>query len=187
MGEDLGTVPPIVRRLMDAHGLGRMYVLQFSVGEDAWAPIMEPQQGVVASLNTHDTPTFTAFWHGLDIDDRVAMGLFTEAEGHDLHAQRGRIRQAIVSYFRRQGEIGEGEELPQVFAACLRSIARSRAAVILVNLEDLWGERLPQNTPGTHRERPNWRRRAAVSLESIIGNDAYAAMLREVDRLRRAR
>ena len=37
----------------------------------------------------------------------------------------------------------------------------------MVTLEDLWSETEPQNTPGTGQERPNWRRKAAKSLEEI--------------------
>jgi 4-alpha-glucanotransferase len=36
-----------------------------------------------------------------------------------------------------------------------------------INLEDLWLEAVPQNVPGTWRERPNWQRRARYSLDEL--------------------
>jgi 4-alpha-glucanotransferase len=41
------------------------------------------------------------------------------------------------------------------------------ANIVLMNLEDLWEEVLPQNVPATTKERPNWRRRVRPSVEKI--------------------
>ena len=43
----------------------------------------------VASLNTHDTPSFAGFWHGADLDDRTDRGLLTEAQALDERRGRG--------------------------------------------------------------------------------------------------
>lgn len=50
---------------------------------------------------------------------------------------------------------------------CLHRLARSVASLVLINLEDLRLEALPQNVPGTGPERPNWRRKARYPLESF--------------------
>ena len=185
VGEDLGTVPPYVRETMSRRGLGRMYVIQFSVGPDDGRPIHEVPAGSVASLNTHDMPTFTSFWEGLEIDDRVAMGLIDPKDTPVIHGERRRLREALVHYFAQRCMVGEGEVLPQIVAACLKFLARGEASVVLVNLEDLWLERRPQNVPGTHRERPNWRRKAARTLEAITADPALGDLLREIDALRK--
>src|SRR5690606_15093299 len=76
IGEDLGTVPKYVRARMARHGVGRMFVAQFS-----FKPALEPAPAsALAVVNTHDTPTWASFWQGLDIDDRLTMGLLTEDE-----------------------------------------------------------------------------------------------------------
>jgi 4-alpha-glucanotransferase len=54
-----------------------------------------------------------------------------------------------------------------VFQACLAWLGASPAEVVLVNLEDLWLETHPQNVPGTSTERPNWRRKARLTIEQI--------------------
>jgi 4-alpha-glucanotransferase len=40
---------------------------------------------VVASLNTHDMPTFAGFWRGSEIDDQLDLGLIDE-DGHGRRA-----------------------------------------------------------------------------------------------------
>jgi 4-alpha-glucanotransferase len=53
-----------------------------------------------------------------------------------------------------------------------------------VSLEDLWGEVRPQNVPGTD-DRPNFRRRAARSLEELRSDPGVLELLRRVDAARR--
>jgi 4-alpha-glucanotransferase len=52
---------------------------------------------------------------------------------------------------------------------------------VIVSLEDLWGERDPQNVPGTPSEQ-NWRRKAALTLEDMR---SVEGLLREIDEARR--
>ena len=54
VGENLGIVPDVVNKKMARHGLRGLYILQLTPD----APIARES---VASLNTHDTPTFAAF------------------------------------------------------------------------------------------------------------------------------
>ena len=41
------------------------------------------------------------------------------------------------------------------------------SALMLVQVDDLEGEREPLNVPGTDRERPNWRRRNRDNVEDL--------------------
>ena len=98
VGEDLGTVPPEVRPAMAHHNIHRLYLGQFEMKPDRNDPFTWVQGGSVASLNTHDLPTFGAFWNDVDIADRQSQGLIGEEE-----AARER------DYRRRLREIGVGE------------------------------------------------------------------------------
>jgi 4-alpha-glucanotransferase len=49
----------------------------------------------------------------------------------------------------------------------LRKVAASPARLVIVNVEDLWQETIPQNIPGTSTERPNWRHKARYTLEEF--------------------
>ena len=69
--------------------------------------------------------------------------------------------------------------------AALGHLASSSAKLVLVDLEELWDERQPQNRPGTGPEANNWRRRAALSLPEIRTNRRVIEMLSRIDELRR--
>ncbi|HET9476189.1 MAG TPA: hypothetical protein VFP63_01735, partial [Dehalococcoidia bacterium] len=65
--------------------------------------------------------------------------------------------------------------------------AGSRSQMMLVNLEDLWLETGRQNIPGTAGDQhPNWRRKAARTLEEIEGDAEVSATLRSVHLARTA-
>jgi 4-alpha-glucanotransferase len=64
-------------------------------------------------------------------------------------------------------------------------LAGSRARTVLVNLEDLWGETRPQNTPGTSTERPNWVRKARHPFERFREMPGVVGTLKEVAHQRR--
>jgi 4-alpha-glucanotransferase len=186
VGENLGTVPETVNRLMRRHGVHTMYVVQYETRpqEDAALPPVSPTS--VASLNTHDMPPFASFWQGLDIDGRVDLGLLTAEQAEDERQSRAAMRRAVAGFLRRQGFLGRNRRsVEAVFEAATAFLASSDAAVVLVNLEDLWGETHPQNTPGTWKERPNWRYKAKYRFEKFRELPVVLRVLRMVDECRR--
>lgn len=184
VGENLGTVPPEVNRSMDRHGVRRMYVLQYELPADK--PPRVPAALEVASLNTHDMPSFAAFWKGEDIADRHDLGLIPAADLPRQRRERARLRKTLAAFLRRQRLLKSVRpKTRDVLQAALRYLARSDAEIALVSLEDFWLETRPQNVPGTCEERPNWKRKAARTLEQIESDKALAQFLRELSRLRR--
>jgi 4-alpha-glucanotransferase len=167
VGEDLGTVPDYVRPAMARHNVHRLYVGQFEMQPNWDGALNPPSQGAVASMNTHDTPTFAGFWRGIDIEECRAMGLFDDPGARHERERRETIRNAVVSYLRRLGLLGNDAEVPAVLRACLEQMARGPVQVVLANLEDLWQATEPQNVPGTWHEKPNWRRKALHPIEAF--------------------
>ena len=186
VGEDLGTVPDEVRAAMRRHGVHRMYVAQYSLGTDEREPLGPAPADALASLNTHDMPPFAAFWEGLDLADRRALGWLDDAAAREEARERERQKQALVSFLRRHGDRTQTalDDARSVAVACLQHLASSPARVLIVNLEDLWGETEPQNVPGTGPERPNWRRKARHSFEEFSEMPEVVAPLRRVGHLR---
>jgi len=176
VGEDLGTVPPEVRENMNDHGLLRMYVGQFSIHNHRPA-LQPPPARSLASLNTHDMPPFAAFAQGLDIDDRVALGSLTSEQAKHEHAQRAQLITAL-----RDDLECAGADDSTLLAGILKRLAASQAPYLLVALEDLWLETAAQNVPGTQFERPNWRRRAALSLSTLERQPGIMALLSSLTR-----
>lgn len=185
VGEDLGTVPEEVRTTMKRNGVKRMYVLQFSVRDDAKAPIEPPPQDALASLNTHDTPTFAGFFTGADADDRVKLGLLNQEEARGERDARTRLRKRLRTFLappRRRPADKDG--LFDVLHELLNHLSKSEADLLLVNLEDLWLERSPQNVPGTTTERPNWQQKARLAFEQFSHDERVLRILNDVNRHR---
>ncbi len=168
VGENLGTVPPEVNESMKRHGLLEMFIVQYEQRQDAKAALRTPPQRSVASLNTHDMPTFAAHWLGLEIADHASLGLVPKHQIAAKRAARKTLNKALAGFLRQQGTLKTKADLASVLRACLLWLGRSPAEIVLVNLEDLMLEKLPQNVPGTYMERPNWRRRARLTLEQIF-------------------
>ena len=191
VGENLGTVPRDVNPMMVRHNIKRMYVIGYELaGQDRLRPVYPDS---VASLNTHDMPTFGAFWEGLDIRDRQALGFLTGRAAAAERKLRRAVRKSMTAFFRRRGlleESGYGAQPKDadphaVLRAFLRFLSASASELLLINLEDLWLEREPQNVPGTSDQRANWRRKARYSLETFCRMPEVVDTLGEVDRLRR--
>ena len=174
VGENLGTVPPEVNAAMARHDIREMYVMQYEIMGDPDKPTLRPTPArSIASLNTHDMPPFKAFLGGLDIEDRSDLGLLDEKTARTERKQRRKMKRFISTLAGRA---------PAMTDACkaLQLLSRSNANVVLVNLEDLWEETLPQNVPATSSERPNWRRRIRPSLEQIRKMAGIAEVLSDV-------
>jgi 4-alpha-glucanotransferase len=185
VGENLGTVPAAVNATMARHRIHRMYVVQYELPSVLHRPLRAVPSDVVASLNTHDMPPFAAFWEGLDIHERFELGLMDEA-GLQLERQNlSAMQEALVAVLRRGGWLREGAaDLRDVLQACLSHLAASPARVVLVNLEDLWLETLPQNIPGTGEERPNWRRKTRERFEAWCQMPQVVTALQAINLLR---
>lgn len=186
-GEDLGTVPDYVRPSMERHGLSRLYVGQFSLPSHPGAPVDSVPAEAVASINTHDTPSFAGFWQGLDIDDRVEMGLIDEDEARAEHVQRQEQCRATAAFLCERGHLDTSAagDPHAVLCAFNAYLAESDADLVILNLEDMWLDPHPQNVPGTSTERPNWRRKMKKSLEEIETDEQVLSVLGMIDRIRR--
>ena len=190
VGEDLGTVPDYVRRAMASRGMLRCYVGQFATDQAGLAgPGLSPvPSDTFATLNTHDVATFAAWWRADDVEQGRGLGLFTPEQAAALRAERAEAKDAVAAALRRAGLLGDDADAAPaedaVFDAWLTWLGRSPARAVAVALEDLWGERAPQNIPGTTSQYPNWRRRAAHSLESIRCMPSVVGRLQALDRAR---
>ncbi|MBW3578127.1 MAG: 4-alpha-glucanotransferase [Actinobacteria bacterium] len=169
IGENLGTVPDEVEDALRERGVARMYVVQYEADPDA-DPVLPPiPADTVASVNTHDMPPFARWWHGRDAQDGVELGLLDEVEAGRHREDRAKVRSKVAALLNAQGGLGPDrtEDPGAVLEALLEWLGASDARLVLANVEDLWQEDEPQNTPGTVDERINWRRRARHRLEDL--------------------
>jgi 4-alpha-glucanotransferase len=126
-----------------------------------------------------------SFWTGADIDDRVALGLLNQHQAQQEHGCRSAQREALVSFLRSTGALGDEASPAAVLKAWLSRLAGGDENFLLLNLEDLWLEVEPQNVPGTWEERPNWRRKARHSLAEIRAMPELVQLLKTIGDIRR--
>lgn len=185
IGEDLGVLPPALAAALQRHQISGLYVAQFQLQPGADRPLAPPRPGDVASLNTHDTPTFAGWWEADDLHDHRALGWLTT----DQAASELAHRRALVHTLTPLSDRGPLAtlDLPTATRAMGElavELGRSDAGTVLLTLEDCWGERRPHNVPGTWRERPNWRRRSALDLGEIQSHPGVLAIAAAMRRTR---
>lgn len=154
-GEDLGTVPGIVRKAMTRHGISRMWVAQLEMKSSPEETFRRIKPNMIASLNTHDLFPFAAYIDGKDIEELARLGVLNEQE---LKSHRAHRRKSLKRWKR-------GDEALRI---ALRYLASSPARRVIINVEDLWHETLPQNIPGTCAEYANWRRRLPFATRAWL-------------------
>jgi 4-alpha-glucanotransferase len=185
VGENLGTVPAYVNATMARRHLQRLYVVQYALTAETETALPQVLQHTVASMNTHDMPPFAAYAQGLDIDDRQQQTLLSVEEAAEEHQQRQAYLTALRGFLVQQGFLTSLKaDTGAVLDACLAFLSASPAALVMLNLEDLWLETQPQNFPGTHTERPNWQSKTRYSLEEIRQLPEVLATLERVRQLR---
>jgi 4-alpha-glucanotransferase len=185
VGEDLGTVPRAVRQGMKRHGLPGMYVAQFELTdrEDGQELVPRPvPPGALASIGTHDTPTFAGWWQARDVEIRGEMEQLTAGEVSAERAGRAEMRSKLVAGLGLDREPGGADAAAAVHQELLCRMGRSEAGLVLATMEDLWLEPEPQNVPGTLRAE-NWRRPASRPIDAL----AQPAVAAQLDALNESR
>jgi 4-alpha-glucanotransferase len=177
VGEDLGTVPGGLRRMLDDAGVLGCSVLYFErEGDGSLRAPSRYRPRSVASVGTHDLPTLAGFWGGRDIDWREKLGLYgTPEQAAEEHRARQIERGALLRLLAAEGLLPEGidpsappEKLPWPMVLALhRMLARSPALLMVLQLEDALGAIEQANLPGTIDQHPNWRRRLNLSIAEL--------------------
>ena len=187
VGENLGTVPEYVNRSMRRHRILSTYVVPFNIAPEESPPVTPPVEDCVASLNTHDLPTFASFWRGVDIRRGLKMGLHDRQGAKRQCVQRRLTRRALLAWLRGKGMLSPQDDDPHsVLKACLAMLGASAANLVMVNMEDTWGETRPQNMPGVGPDlHANWQGKARYSLEEFSRMPEVLCLFAMLDRWRK--
>ncbi len=173
VGEDLGTVPPEMGVALAEKSVLSYRVLWFEEREGQFRPPAAWPPLAAACVSTHDLPTFLGWWSGADIAELEALG---RIDAPAARAARAATKAALLDLLRAE-HFAVGDEPPLEAVHAL--IARTPSMLALVQADDLAGERIGVNLPGTDRERPNWRRRLACGVAQLRDNAVLAAMKEE--------
>lgn len=192
IGEDLGTVPDLMRDAMERYGVYHYKVLLFEKESDG--RFKAPGQYVrhaLATVATHDLPTLRGWWDELDLELRDRLDLYPSPDiRRESHAARSadRIHLMHALVAARLWQWRSGEPLPPFSPALSRAVhaflGLSNANMTLIQIEDLIGMADPVNVPGTDTEYPNWQRKVVMNTAEIF---ARTDVLDLLDAMRKAR
>jgi (1->4)-alpha-D-glucan 1-alpha-D-glucosylmutase len=193
IGEDLGNVAPKMREAMREGNLLSYRPLLFEREEDGgFRKPAHWQPKALAVVSTHDLPTLRGFWLGEDIELSARLNLYPDEASHEQQVlSRAQDRARLLMALQREELLPEGASvqptsLPdatQPFVdAVYAFLARTPCWLVGLQLEDVTGQLLQVNVPGTTEDRfPNWRRKLSITVEAL-GSDprwgSLAAMLR---------
>jgi len=134
-------------------------------------------------VGSHDLATLRGWWEGHDIDLKEEKGLYpAEGEATRQRDRRRNERARLIEALRAANlplpasfgpESGYEDALGHAAHAFL---ARTNAAIAMVQLDDLTAEREQINLPGTVDQYPNWRRKLSLSLEELADAPAASAL-----------
>jgi glycogen operon protein len=189
VGEDLGTVPEGMGEALQAANVLSYRVLWFERQGPHFKPPESWPARAAACVSTHDLATLAGFWEGADLTERAALGLLADPDA--AWAERAADRAALLEALDRQelrppGATADTPMDDALAAAIHALVALTASTMLLVQTEDLAGETIAVNLPGTDRERPNWRRRLLAPPDALAAMPRAQAILAELRRLRGA-
>ena len=188
VGEDLGTVPDEMRRAMAEYAVYHYKVLLFEKHGDG--SFLRPEQYVrraIATVTTHDLPTLRGYWEGRDLALRDRLQLFPGDEiRRHVFDERSRDRVQLLSALESTGlrpADARGGDTPfsaELARAIQLYLARSAAALAVLQIEDLIGMTEPVNVPGTSSEHANWQRKITATIDDVFEDEPTAQFLEDI-------
>ncbi len=166
IAEDLGTGPEGFSDAVMASGVLSYRVLAFERQPDgAFKPPSAYPRAAMTVVTTHDLPTFTGWWRGLDTDLRQSLGIYDPEQGDRERAERVVERARLTEALAAEGLAGPPDAPP--LEAATRFLARTPSALNAIQYEDVLGSLNQPNMPGTTEGHPNWRRKLEAELATI--------------------
>lgn len=155
VGEDLGTVEPLVREEMARRNIMSYRLLWFEDDEPERYPEL-----AMAAVTNHDLQTVAGLWSGADLRMQQDLELRPNVEG--IHATKARLKERIG--------VADDAPVEEVIARTYELLARAPSRLLIATLEDALGVEQRPNQPGTIDERPNWSLSLPLPLENLVND-----------------
>jgi 4-alpha-glucanotransferase len=192
VGEDLGTVPDEMRHAMAEFAVYSYKVLLFEKHPDGrFRRPEEYMRRAIATVTTHDLPTLCGYWAGGDLELRDRLHLYSGEEIRQrVFDERVRDRAQLLAALdsvglrpETDGAAGRGYS-DQLAHDIQLYLARSAAALVVLQFEDLIGMTDPVNVPGTSHEHANWQRKVTTDIDDALGRESSLRLFADVRRAR---
>jgi glycogen debranching enzyme GlgX len=179
VGEDLGTVPEGMSETLAAANLLSYSVLWFERRDNRIRPPAEWRHRAAACVSTHDLATLAGWWNGADIAEKRALLLLDDPNAEQARAaEKAELIALLQAENLLTGDVDPAAPMPMQFAAAVHAFVSATPSLLaLVQADDLAGETVAVNLPGTDKERPNWRRRLSVDVETLFQMPLARAIL----------
>jgi 4-alpha-glucanotransferase len=170
VGEDLGTVEPVVTETLQARNILGSAVLWFTRDDDGrFIPPARWPANAMASISTHDLPTATGFLTGEHVTARAEAGVLTRPVAEERAAAE-KDRTALLDLLTAEGLATPDSTDAEIVVAMHRLLTRTPCRILLASPYDVLGEPRQPNLPGTMGQYPNWRIPLPLSLESLTAD-----------------
>ena len=174
IGEDLGTVPEGFRDRLDAADVLSYRVMFFERDGLHFIPRERYPAKAMACVATHDLPTLAGWWAGADYAERGLIGHMSPEDVAKAEGDRGEEKHR----FAEAVGVESLEDAPGVPRAVLdaanRFVAETPCILAVAQAEDLVGELVAVNLPGTSHERPNWQRKLSMDVTEMFARGGGA-------------
>ena len=162
IAEDLGTVPPWVRKSLSELGIPGYKVMQWERHWDApEQPFINPAdypELSLATTGTHDTEALTLWWREQTVDERARL----------------------VKAFHLDGRVNVRAPLGMpVLNEILRTLYAAPSIVTVLPMQDLFGWSARINLPGTVSD-SNWTYRLPIPFERMATSHAIQSRVRDL-------
>lgn len=189
IGEDLGTVPQYVSKVLASHGVLGTVVEWFTHDDEAEAATKKAgkkqiifadpskyREYALASVTTHDMPPTAGYLAFEHVKLREQLHLLTDSVEtflENAQAERDAMMKMLLEGGWISKEAAEDvENHVQEIVEAMHAIMRTSPSLLLqVALVDAVGERRTQNQPGTSTEYPNWRIPLADADGRVVHTD----------------
>ena len=194
VGEDLGTVTPMIKKRLAQAGILSYRLLLFEKRANGAfrSPDQYPENSVV-TVTTHDLPTLRGYWLGRDIELKEQIAVYASSKDAEAEwKQRVGDRVALMRALKKENllpfkalqpiPLDVSKELCQ---AAYTYLARTPSRLLVIPMEDLLGELETTNFPGIPANAyPSWRIKISRDIEEL-GSDSHIHQLAaEINRQR---
>ncbi len=181
IGEDLGTVPEIMKKLLPQSGIHsyKIFFFETSKTDGGYISTRDYPEQAMSALTTHDMPTLIGFWHCEDLKLGRKLGLYTTDEiMNNLMRDRLQAKQRILDSLAGHNMLPPSVNrdalycpmTPELNHALQIHLCNGSTALFSTQLEDWLAMEKPVNIPGTSSEYPNWRRKLSRNINEIFSD-----------------